>query len=121
MSAVGREILATIVAALREEPALARELRELLGVAPAEPVAGSRLLLMRVPAYAARVQLSERTAWKMISRGLPTIGIGRSRRVDVERADAWLRNERTAVDDSIERSAREAARRAANRAARARR
>jgi hypothetical protein len=49
----------------------------------------------------------------MVARGLPTIGSGRSRRVDVERADVWLRNERDAVDDVIERSARQSARRIA--------
>ena len=112
INGVRREILVDIVAALREEPALARELRTLLG-AEAEPHVPSAQLFMRVPAYAARVSLAERTVWNMVARGLPTIGSGRSRRVDVERADVWLRNERDAVDDVIERSARQSARRAA--------
>jgi hypothetical protein len=113
LSAVGREILGGIVAALREDPALARDLRELLGVAGTEPKADSSRLFVRVREYAARVSLGERTVWTMITRGLPTVGKGRSRRVDVERANVWLRNERRAVDDSIERSARASARRAA--------
>jgi hypothetical protein len=113
VSAVGREILIGIVAALREDPTLARELRELLGVAASEPKADSAQLFMRVRDYAGRVSLSERTVWNMIARGLPTVGESRSRRVDVARADLWLRNERKAVDDSVERSARESARRAA--------
>lgn len=113
MSAVGREILAGIVVALREEPALARDLRDLLGTAPSEAKVDSAQLFMRVRAYATRISLSERTVWNLIARGLPTIGKGGSRRVDVERADLWLRNERTAVDDSVEQSARASARRAA--------
>jgi hypothetical protein len=118
MSALGRAVLAAMVVTLRDEPELTRELRELLGVGGMQAKADAPQVFMRVRAFAERVQLSERTLWKMVSRGLPTIGVGRSRRVDVERADAWLRNERTAVDDSIERSARESARRTANRASR---
>jgi hypothetical protein len=113
VSAVRREILLGIVAALREDPTLARELRELLGVAASEPKAESAQLFMRVRAYAARVSLGERTIWATISRDLPTVGQGRSRRVDVGRADAWLRDEHAAVDDAVERSARASARHAA--------
>jgi hypothetical protein len=113
MSAVGREILVGIVGALKEEPALARELRQLLGVASPEPPHDSRPLFMRVRDYATRASIGERTVWNLIARGLPTVGKGRSRRVDVERADVWLRSEHTATDDSVERSARESARRAA--------
>ncbi len=113
MSAVGREILVGIVGALKEEPALARELRQLLGVATQEPTPDSPPLFMRVRDYAARASLGERTVWNLIARGLPTVGKGRARRVDVECADVWIRNERTAKDDSVERSARESARRAA--------
>jgi hypothetical protein len=87
MSAVGREILVGIVVALKEEPALARELRQLLGVVTPERTLDSAQLFMRVRPYAARVSLGERTVWSMIARGLPTVGKGRSRRVDVERAD----------------------------------
>jgi hypothetical protein len=113
MSAVGREILVGFISALRNEPALAQELRELLGITAAEPKRDSVHLFMRVRDYAERVSLGERTVWNMMARGLPTVGKGRSRRVDVVRADVWLRNEPTAVDDSVERSARECARRAA--------
>jgi hypothetical protein len=113
VNGVRREILVDIVTALREEPALARELRTLLGAEASEQNVASAQLFMRVPAYAARVSLGERTVWNMVSRGLPTIGSGRSRRVDVERADVWLRNDRDAVDDVVERSARQSARRAA--------
>ena len=113
MSAVGREILTGIIGALREDPALARELREVLGAAEPAPKVASPHVFLRVAAYASRVSLGERTVWSMIARGLPTVGQGRSRRVDVERADAWLRNEHAAVDDSVEQAARASARRAA--------
>ncbi len=113
MSAVGREILVGMLGALKEDPALAREIRELLGVAASAPRLDSEPIFMRALPYAARVGLSERTVWKLIHRGLPTVGKGRSRRVDVKRADVWLRNEQATVDDGVERSARESARRAA--------
>jgi hypothetical protein len=113
MSAVGRELLAGIICALREEPAFARDLRDLLGTASLEAKVDSAEVFMRARDYAAHVSVSERTVWNLIARGLPTIGKGRSRRIDVERADLWLRNERAAVDDSVEQSARESARRAA--------
>jgi hypothetical protein len=113
VSAVGREILVSLVAALKDEPALAAELRSLLGTGAPETKLGPAEVFLHVPAYAARVSLGERTVWSMIKRGLPTIGSGRSRRVDVERADAWLRNNREAANDVIEQSARRSARRAA--------
>ncbi len=113
MSTVGRELLMGIVAALKEEPALAAELRALFGMAAPDSTSTTGELFMRVSNYATRVSLSERTVWGLVARGLPTVGSGRTRRVDVERADAWLRSERGAIDDVVERSARLAARRAA--------
>lgn len=71
-------------------------------------------LYLRARAYAERIAVSERTVWSMIARGLPTIGEGRSRRVDVMAADGWLRQQPGKVDDAVERSARQSARRAAN-------
>jgi predicted DNA-binding transcriptional regulator AlpA len=79
------------------------------------PANDSTALYLRVPGYAKRVSLSERTIWSLISKGLPTIGAGRSRRVDVARADEWLRERRDHVDDALERQARAAAGRAAGR------
>jgi hypothetical protein len=39
--------------------------------------------------------------WTLVAKGLPTIGAGRSKRVDVARADAWLRERRDHVDDAL--------------------
>jgi hypothetical protein len=113
MSAVGRELLAGIVEALKEDPALAGELRSLLALPSLATKADPGLLFMRVPAYAARVSLSERTVWGLVARGLPTVGSGRARRVDVAGADVWLRSERETTHEAVERSARHSARRAA--------
>jgi hypothetical protein len=46
---------------------------------------------LRAAEYARRVSVSERTVWALVTRGLPTIGRGKSRRIDVARADEWLR------------------------------
>jgi len=109
---IAREILSAVAAELRADPALAQELRELLG-ATVTPTADHEALYLSVPAYARRVSLSERTVWTLAARGLPTIGERRGRRVDVRRADEWMRERAASVDDTIERSARSSARRAA--------
>ncbi len=97
----------------------ADELRALIGEAVREALAPARAepepIYLRVRAYAERVTMSERTVWTFVRKGLPCIGVGRSRRVDVKAADAWLKGERDQVDDGIERDARRAARRAASR------
>jgi hypothetical protein len=113
MTAFGREVLLGILAALKAEPLLAAELRTLLGTGAPMSEVTEEQIFMRVPAYAARVSLGERTVWNLVTRGLPTIGRGKSRRVDVERADVWLREERDHLDDAVEQSARRSARRAA--------
>jgi hypothetical protein len=74
-------------------------------------------LYMTVRDFAHRVAVSERTVWNLVAKGLPTVGQKRGRRVDVESADEWLRQERDHVDDGVERAARVAARTAASRAA----
>ena len=80
------------------------------------PAAAHDPIFMKVPAYAERIGVSERHAWKLAKEGLPTIGEGRARRVDVVRADEWLRARSAATsDDSIERRARADARRSAAR------
>jgi hypothetical protein len=69
------------------------------------------VLYVRAAEYARRVALSERTVWTLIAQGLPTIGSGRARRVDVARADEWLRGPRKGeVDAALEAQARRAAR-----------
>jgi hypothetical protein len=46
---------------------------------------------MSVGAYAERIGVSLRSAWNLVREGLPTVGKGRLRRVDVAAADAWMR------------------------------
>lgn len=110
---IARALLTALRDELRADPSLAGELRELLGVSPApkEPSA----IYMRAAEYAARVSMSPRTVWTLIGRGLPTVGAGKSRRIDVARADEWLREQSSDVDDAVEKQARRSARRAAGR------
>jgi len=105
-------LLDAVVTAAEQNPALADRLRALL--APAvnvEPVA----IYQRVSDYAARIGVSKRTGWSLVAAGMPTIGAGRYRRVDVARADEWLRA-RSQTDDAIERRARADASRAGRKA-----
>jgi hypothetical protein len=113
---VGRELLVEVVAALKADPELARELRELLGVAAAKAPEPTPIY-MRVAEYAKRVSLSERTLWYLVPKGLPVVGDGPARRVDVARADTWLRERSAQLDDAVEREARAAAAKAARKAA----
>jgi hypothetical protein len=103
---------AVIVTTPEELRALIRdEVRAALAPARAEP----EPIYLRVPAYAERVAMGERTVWTLVRKGLPCIGVGRSRRVDVRAADTWLKGEQEHVDDAIERDARRAARARASR------
>ncbi len=47
---------------------------------------------MKRATFAKRIDVSERTVDGLIARGLPCIGKGRLLRVDVARADVWLRD-----------------------------
>jgi len=114
---VARELLSAVVAELQSDPKLASQLRELLGVPTPKPA--PEVLYERVAPFAKRVSLSERTVWGLVAKGLPTIGSGRSRRVDVAKALAWMHGQRDAVDDALEKQARAAAaKRAAKQATR---
>jgi len=68
---------------------------------------------MTIADYAARVALSKRTIVYRIGEGLPTVGRGRGRRVDVAAADEWLKSHHERddelVDDALENQARRAA------------
>ena len=108
---VARELLLGLVAELRADPTLAAELRSILGVA--SPAPQPEPIYLAVRAYARRLGVSERTAWSWAAAGMPCVGAGRTRRVDVRAADAWLRDRRDVADDAVERQARAAARRAA--------
>jgi hypothetical protein len=105
------------VEALEADPELAARARRALGIV--EPTTAAppttEALYLKVPAYAQRIDVSESTAWALLRKGLPTIGAGRSRRVDCRRADDWLRARRNHVDEAVERDARRRARKAASR------
>ncbi len=83
--------------------------------APTSPAPA--VLYCRVGQYAERVALSESTVWGLVKRGLPVVGSGRARRVDVARADRWLAEQSMQVDNAVERDARSRARAAAKRVA----
>ena len=87
--------------------------RKALAPSKTEPEA----LFMKVVDFAKRIDVSERHVWDLVKRGLPTIGTGRSKRIEVKAALDWMRGQKAQVDDSIERDARRAARRAASRGA----
>jgi hypothetical protein len=75
--------------ARREGAAAARAvLEEAVPAPPPEPRPVIRFA--KIAAYADRVGLSARKIHELIQGGLPTVGTGRLRRVDVEAADAWL-------------------------------
>jgi phage terminase Nu1 subunit (DNA packaging protein) len=63
---------------------------------------------MKAKEYAARVGYSVRTIENFIGEGLPTVGKGRLRRVDVEPADEWIRNRAAREDDEQDAVAQEA-------------
>ena len=113
---IGSDLLVEVLDAIERDPELAARVRRLLGVAP--PVAEPTPIYERVASFARRVSLSERSIWTLASEGMPMVGSGRGRRVDVARAIAWIRERNDAVDDAVEREARASAARAAGRAAR---
>jgi len=94
------------------------ELRELVRQAVREelaPRSAPEPVYLSVAKFAEHVSLSERTVWSLVAKGLPTIGAGRGRRVDVRAAVEWMRGQREQLDDAVERDARRAARKAADR------
>lgn len=57
--------------------------------------------------FAAVIDCSTRTVDRLVRRGLPSIGSGRARRIDVEAALTWLRthpdalNEPSSTDEAV--------------------
>jgi hypothetical protein len=107
-----------LIEELEADASLASRWRAVFGLAPSMPATEPVAIYMRVKEYAARISVSERHAWDLVSRGLPCVGSGRGRRVDVGRADEWLRTRRDVVDDASEKDARRRARSTAKRGAR---
>jgi len=115
---IGRDLLLEIIHAAEGDPSLAERVRRVLGVQRVDEAREPAAVYLRVAEYARRLSLGERTVWALVSRGLPTIGRGRSRRIDVERADDWLRSQQGEVDAAIAAQARRAARCAAGKGSR---
>jgi hypothetical protein len=102
-------LLGELVAALERRPDLAARIRAV--VAPPAPER-----IYATPAQAAKhFGVSRRTLFKLLAEGLPAIGSGRARRVDIGRATEWLRA-RGQADDAVELRARRDATRAARKA-----
>ncbi len=112
-----RQVLVAALDALESDATLQDRVRRLLGVS-GSPASPADVQFETVGAFSERVSLSERRMWQLVREGLPTVGIGRSRRVDVRRAIEWLRDPSRRVGSEVERDARRRARLAARQAAR---
>lgn len=98
--------------------AVAEEL-DARGIVPSTPPrdAEPAPMFARVADAAALLGVSERRCWQLVREGMPTVGVGRGRRVDIERARAWMRAQEPASDERIAERARIAANRARTRKA----
>jgi hypothetical protein len=98
MKGIAVEIPDELVEALRQEAreagaaaarALVQAAVEKLAPVPAKESAPV-VRYARIREYATRVGFSVRTLHDLIGQGLPTIGEGKLRRVEVAAADAWI-------------------------------
>jgi excisionase family DNA binding protein len=97
------------IAALHEEVRALRADVAALRPARVEPTP----IYLATARYAARLGVSRWTVARLVRDGLPTVGRGRLRRVDVAAADAWLKRRDTSGETAIggiEQRARRAAR-----------
>lgn len=85
---LAQELLDALVHRLETDPQLSNRLREVLAPDRAE---GASLAFMRVDEYGVRRGVARCAVERWMREGMPVIGNGRGRRIDVERADAWLR------------------------------
>jgi len=111
---VARDLIATALDAIEKDPEIQRRLRDVIRLL-ASPTTPHDAEFERVAEFAKRVALSERTIWKFVKSGMPTIGVGRARRIDVARAVEWLRRHREQRDVVVELEARRRARAASQR------
>ena len=116
---IARELLLGMLDAIDADPALAARVRAVLGVGVTTgevPAQAPEILYATATQYAERHAVSLRTVRSWISDGLPCVGDGRTRRVDVRAADAWRRHRAGGDDALAERARRDAARETARRA-----
>jgi hypothetical protein len=102
--------LASVVVCLLGNPDVQVALRAVLQVQPPAPPVD---LFMSAADFSAHVHVSLRTVRLWLASGLPSVGRGRTRRVDVARAMSWLaaggdqgEAERTARRDASNRAIR---------------
>ncbi|MDP9150530.1 MAG: excisionase family DNA-binding protein [Myxococcota bacterium] len=65
---------------------------------------------MTVNEYAERLRVSRNTLFKLIKLGLPTVMIGRIRRILVEKADRWIQGGGADLERRSSRTKRRSAR-----------
>lgn len=109
-------VIADVLDMIERDEALRARVRALVG-SEASPPARSDVEFETIPAFATRVSASKRHIWNLVRSGLPTIGTGRARRVDVRRALEFLRGRDARRDGVIELDARRRARAVAARTA----
>lgn len=85
-------------AAVRAEVDALRAELEALRAERAAPPAPRELRFMRRRAFAERVGIGLTKLDQLIAAGMPCVGAGRSRRVDVHAADEWMRTHLHARD-----------------------
>lgn len=114
-------VLRALVDELERDPELVARLRRLLGAGETPPAFDGTPAAMRADDFAKHVGLSRRRIFDLAAKGLPCIGEGRARRVDVAPALAWLRagadrgTPKAAADAELDAVARDAATRAQRR------
>lgn len=109
-----RAIVSAVLDALEHDAELRARAATLLRgmLAEAVPSPEPTPIYMRVAPFARRIGVCERTAWKLVRKGLPTSGTGRLRRVDVAAADLWMKQRgdgqvgRANVEERARRDAR---------------
>lgn len=85
-------LLALLVAEAEADPQLVERLRRVLGAVPSSTGTPATVAAMRFADFALHVGVSRRHVYDLATQGLPVVGTGRARRVDVERAIAWMRD-----------------------------
>jgi hypothetical protein len=87
-----------LVEEAEQDPQLAERLRRVLGAASHGPAPSLTPAAMRFADFAAHVGVSRWQIFSLARQGLPTIGTGKGRRVDVARALEWMRTQGERVD-----------------------
>lgn len=87
---LARELLASIVGALRADPTLAKELRQLLSPPTESTGQDPEPLYLSVPDFCRRYSFSRTFVELQLRAGMPLVGKRRARRIPVQPALEWL-------------------------------